>query len=94
MRFPWGDVADLPSVGDRIDTFADIRDELAAVAELHPLQKPWYQPAAYRDVPAEAFLPIEGSIVLGPGVAVVKTPGHVFGNQSLVINHITHASSL
>ncbi|MEV0339038.1 hypothetical protein AB0H49_08415 [Nocardia sp. NPDC050713] len=65
------------------------RDELAAMAELHPLQKPWYQPAAYRDVPAEAFLPIEGSIVLGPGVAVVKTPGHVFGNQSLVVNTST-----
>ncbi|MFE7031226.1 hypothetical protein ACFU9Y_13020 [Streptomyces sp. NPDC057621] len=65
------------------------RDELAGMAELHPLQKPWYQPAAYRDVPPEAFLPIEGSVVLGPGVAVVKTPGHVFGNQSLVVNTST-----
>ncbi|MFC3897698.1 hypothetical protein ACFOWZ_40035 [Lentzea rhizosphaerae] len=65
------------------------RDELAAMAELHPLQRPWYQPAAYRDVPPEAFLPIEGSVVLGPGVAVVKTPGHVFGNQSLVLNTST-----
>lgn len=62
------------------------RDELAAMAELHPLQKPWYQPTTYRSVPAEAFLPIEGSVLLGPGVAVVKTPGHVFGNQSLVVN--------
>ncbi|MEU9979369.1 hypothetical protein [Streptomyces sp. NPDC051014] len=65
------------------------RDELAAMAELHPLQKPWYQPDAYRDVPPEAFLPIDGSVVLGPGVAVVKTPGHVFGNQSLVLNTST-----
>ena len=65
------------------------RDELAALAELHPLQKPWYQPETYRDVPAEAFLPIDGSVVLGPGVAVVKTPGHVFGNQSLVLNTST-----
>ncbi|WP_434446429.1 hypothetical protein [Lentzea sp. E54] len=65
------------------------RDELRAMAELHPLQKPWYQPATYRDVPAEAFLPIDGSVVLGPGVAVVKTPGHVFGNQSLVVNTST-----
>lgn len=65
------------------------RDELAAMAELHPLQKPWYQPSAYRDVPAEAFLPIDGSVVLGPGVAVIKTPGHVFGNQSLVVNTST-----
>ncbi|MFD5825996.1 hypothetical protein [Lentzea sp. NPDC060358] len=65
------------------------RDELAAMAELHPLQKPWYQPATYADVPAEAFLPIDGSVLLGPGVAVVKTPGHVFGNQSLVVNTST-----
>ena len=65
------------------------RDELAGMAELHPLQRPWYQPATYRDVPAEAFLPIDGSVVLGPGVAVVKTPGHVFGNQSLVVNTST-----
>ncbi|MEU6195212.1 hypothetical protein [Streptomyces sp. NPDC047061] len=65
------------------------RDELAGMAELHPLQRPWYQPDTYRDVPPEAFLPIDGSVVLGPGVAVVKTPGHVFGNQSLVLNTST-----
>ncbi|GGZ47729.1 hypothetical protein GCM10010371_03850 [Streptomyces subrutilus] len=65
------------------------RDELAAMADLHPLQRPWYQPAAYRDVLPEAFAPIDGSVVLGPGVAVVKTPGHVFGNQSLVVNTST-----
>lgn len=65
------------------------RDELGAMSELHPLQKPWYQPDAYRDVPPEAFLPINGSIVLGPGIAVIKTPGHVFGNQSLVVNTST-----
>ncbi|SFQ99177.1 hypothetical protein SAMN04488564_101797 [Lentzea waywayandensis] len=65
------------------------RDELAALTELHPLQKPWYQPDTYRDLPPEAFLPIDGSVVLGPGVAVIKTPGHVFGNQSLVVNTST-----
>jgi hypothetical protein len=65
------------------------RGELAAMAELHPLQRPWYQPAAYRYVPPGAFLPIEGSVLLGPGVAVVKTPGHVYGNQSLVLNTST-----
>ena len=65
------------------------RDELAAMADLHPLQRPWYQPATYADVPPEAFLPIDGCVVLGPGVAVVKTPGHVFGNQSLVLNTST-----
>lgn len=65
------------------------RDELLGMANLHPLQTPWYQPAAYRDVPLEAFLPIDGSVLLGPGVAIIKTPGHVFGNQSLVLNTST-----
>ncbi|MFI7664620.1 hypothetical protein [Nocardia sp. NPDC049526] len=65
------------------------RDELAAMADLHPLQKPWYQPGTYRDVAPDAFLAIDGSVILGPGVAVVKTPGHVFGNQSLVLNTST-----
>lgn len=65
------------------------RDELAGMAELHPLQRPWYQTSTYRDVPPEAFMPIEGSVIVGPGVAIVKTPGHVFGNQSLVVNTST-----
>ncbi|TVZ90369.1 hypothetical protein [Streptomyces sp. BK340] len=43
------------------------RDELAGPAELHPLQRPWYQMATYRHVPPEAFLPISGSVLLGPG---------------------------
>lgn len=65
------------------------RDELLGMADLHPLQKPWYQPGAYRDLPLEAFHPIDGSIMLAPGVAVIRTPGHVFGNQSLVLNTST-----
>lgn len=65
------------------------RDELAGMTDLHPLQRPWYQPGAFRDVPPEAFLPIDGSVILGPGVAAVKTPGHVFGNQSLAVNTST-----
>lgn len=61
-------------------------DELAAMADLHPIQRPWYQPGTFRHLPPDAFLPIDGSVLLGPGVAVVKTPGHVFGNQTLVLN--------
>lgn len=65
------------------------RDELLGMAHLHPLQKPWYQPNSYRDVPLDAFLPIDGSVLLSPGVAIIKTPGHAFGNQSLVLNTST-----
>ncbi|WP_086821567.1 hypothetical protein [Allokutzneria sp. NRRL B-24872] len=65
------------------------RDELAGMANLHPLQRPWYQVSAFDDVPAEAFLAADGGLVLGPGVAVLSTPGHVFGNQTLVLNTST-----
>lgn len=65
------------------------RDELLGMANLHPIQVPWYQPNTYRNVPLDAFLPIDGSVLLGPGVGVIKTPGHVFGNQSLVLNTST-----
>ncbi|MFD9669320.1 hypothetical protein ACFWAY_48520 [Rhodococcus sp. NPDC059968] len=65
------------------------RDELIGMSDLHPLQTPWYQPQTYRDIPVEVFLPIDGSVLLGPGIAVIKTPGHVFGNQSLALNTST-----
>lgn len=65
------------------------RDELLGMADLHPLQQPWYQPQAYRDVPLTAFHPIDGPVLIGPGVAILKTPGHAFGNQSLALNTST-----
>jgi len=65
------------------------RDELIAMADLHPLQRPWYQPATFADVDPARFLAIEGSTVLAPGVAVIATPGHVLGNQTLLLNTST-----
>lgn len=65
------------------------RHELEAMADLHPLQRPWYQPQTYVDLPADRLLPIDGDVLLGPGVALLSTPGHVIGNQSLVVNTST-----
>ncbi len=62
------------------------RHELEAMADLHPLQKPWYQAETYRDLPPERLWPIEGDTLVGPGVALLSTPGHVTGNQTLVLN--------
>ncbi len=62
------------------------RDELNALADLHPLQLPWYQPETYRDLDASKIAAIDGDVLLGPGVALVATPGHTFGNQSLVLS--------
>ena len=62
------------------------RAELEALRELHPLQRPWYQPETYRDLRPDALLQIDGDVLLGPGVALLSTPGHTIGNHSLVLN--------
>jgi glyoxylase-like metal-dependent hydrolase (beta-lactamase superfamily II) len=62
------------------------RAELAALRDLHPLQRPWYQPEAYRDLRPESLAIIDGDVLLGPGVALLSTPGHTTGNQTLVLH--------
>lgn len=63
--------------------------ELEALADLHPLQRPWYQPEAYPDLRQEAVMAISGDLLLGPGVALLSTAGHATGNQTLCLNTST-----
>jgi hypothetical protein len=63
--------------------------EWETIRHLHPLQAPWYQPETYEDLPPERLLFIDGDVLLGPGVALVYTPGHTYGNMSLVLNSPT-----
>jgi len=65
------------------------RTEIEALAELHPLQRPWFQPETYVDLRRDAILQIDGDVLLGPGVALLSTPGHTIGNHSLVLNTAT-----
>jgi hypothetical protein len=62
------------------------RREWEILPHLHPLQRIWYQPETYADIPPERVLFIEGDVLLGPGVALMWTPGHTQGNHSLVVN--------
>ncbi|MBV9101392.1 MAG: hypothetical protein JOZ46_01525 [Candidatus Dormibacteraeota bacterium] len=62
------------------------RAELESLQNLHPLQLPWYQPHAYTDLRPDAVFAIEGSVLLGTGVALLSTPGHTLGNHTLVLN--------
>ncbi|PWI56928.1 hypothetical protein [Sulfoacidibacillus thermotolerans] len=62
------------------------RKEWDLLQTLHPLQKIWYQPATFRDIPRERILLIDGDVLLGPGAALIWTPGHTEGNHSLVVN--------
>jgi hypothetical protein len=65
------------------------RDELDAMSDLSPLQLPWYQPETYADLRPERIAALDGDVLLGPGVALLATPGHTLGNQTLVLNTST-----
>lgn len=65
------------------------RAELEAMRDLHPLQLPWYQPETYADLRPDAIAAVDGDVLLGPGVALLATPGHTLGNQTLVLNTST-----
>lgn len=62
------------------------RTEIEALRELHPLQRPWYQPETYTDLREGSLLVVEGDVLLGPGIALLHTPGHTLGNHTLVLN--------
>lgn len=59
------------------------RQEWASTGALLPLQAEWYCPQGIEGIPAERVVAFEGSLSLGPGVALVHTPGHTEGNHSL-----------
>ena len=59
------------------------RQEWASTLALLPLQAEWYCPNGIAGIPAERVVAFEGSLSLGPGVALVHTPGHTEGNHSL-----------
>lgn len=62
------------------------RTEMEALRQLHPLQRPWYQPDTYTDLRQGTVLEIDGDVRLGPGIALLRTPGHTIGNHTLVLN--------
>lgn len=65
------------------------RRELESIGHLHPQQRPWYQPETYTQLRTDAVIVLDGDLLVGPGVALVATPGHTTGNQSLVLNTST-----
>jgi hypothetical protein len=62
------------------------RAELESLEALHPLQVPWYQASTFAALRQEALFPTDGDVLIGPGVALLSTPGHTIGNQTLVVN--------
>src|SRR5580704_10304654 len=52
------------------------RTELESLRSLHPLQVPWYQASTFSALRPDALFPIDGDVLIGPGVALLSTPGH------------------
>ncbi|MEX2194563.1 MAG: hypothetical protein WD844_04680 [Thermoleophilaceae bacterium] len=67
-------------------TFVCQRREVDTFRSVHPMQWAWYVPGGMDDVIEDRLELIDGDVELGVGVALVSTPGHTDGNQSLVLN--------
>ncbi len=52
----------------------------------HPIQQRWFQGSTYPAVRTDRIRMIDEDVLLGPGVALVNTPGHTVGNHTIVIN--------
>jgi hypothetical protein len=62
------------------------RKEVDTFRSVHPMQWAWYVPGGMDDVIDDNLVLLDGDVELGKGVALVHTPGHTDGNQSLVLN--------
>ena len=60
--------------------------ELATLQSLHPMQWAWYVDGGLGGVDPDKLVTFDGDIELGPGLALLWTPGHTDGNHSLVVN--------
>ena len=59
--------------------------ELDTLATLHPLQVDWYIPDCLTACRADRIVALDGDYLIGGGFALVRTPGHTWGNHSLVV---------
>ncbi len=66
-------------------TFLCQSRELDTLRSTHPMQWAWYVATDLDDVRLDRVQALDGSVSLGEGVALVATPGHTDGNQTLVL---------
>jgi len=62
------------------------RTEVDTLRDPHPMQWAWYVPGGLEAARDDNHLLLDGSVELGPGVALLASPGHTDGNQTLVLN--------
>jgi hypothetical protein len=59
------------------------RQEWASTQHLLPIQADWYCPQGIDGIPSDRVLTFDDSLSLGPGLALIHTPGHTEGNHSM-----------
>jgi hypothetical protein len=62
-----------------------MRQEWESARALLPPQRDWYCPGGLEGVPPERVVLLDGDVLLGEGVALVRTPGHTEGNHSIAV---------
>jgi hypothetical protein len=54
--------------------------------DLHPMQRAWFIVDGKQNVDTERVVLTDADLLLGDGVALLRTPGHTSGNQTLFMN--------
>ena len=61
-----------------------MQDEWQHTLNLSAPQKDWYCPGGTAGVPEDKVIQLDGDVMIGEGLAIIRTPGHTMGNHSFV----------
>ena len=61
-----------------------MKDEWQSAKALLPPQIDWYCPNGLAGVPEDKVIQLDGDVMIGDGLALIRTPGHTAGNHSFV----------
>jgi hypothetical protein len=62
------------------------RQELEQARYPHPFQARFHQPGTYRALDLSRVTILEGDTLVGPGVALLHSPGHTYGNMTIAVS--------
>lgn len=80
----WLGTADEPGFFPRAKLLV-MEQEWVSTKGLLPPQEPWYCPDGIAEVDPERVITLQGDVLLGDSVALIRTPGHTEGNHSVVV---------
>ena len=81
----WLGAGDTPALLPNARLLVQAR-EWDCARDLTPYQRDWYCPGGVAGIAEDRLLRFDGSVMLGEGIALVHTPGHTEGNNSIVVH--------